>query len=204
MVTCRDGTGVAMKHAFTRALFNYWNEQRGCRPAPERSDIDPGHIRHVLGDTFILTADFADEIRFRLAGTRVCALFTREIKGEAFSGLWGEQSRKEIDDLLASLTSEKIGAVAGVIGRAEDGAEVELELLLLPLAHDGQARIRALGILIPLVRPYWLGEQPVAELELRTLRLIGIQQSFGQVRGIRRGFLVYDGGREDPLGNRAG
>lgn len=56
-----------------RALFDYWNRQRGERPAPARSDIDPAAIRHALGDTFMLATDFIDEIRLRLAGTRVCA-----------------------------------------------------------------------------------------------------------------------------------
>jgi len=187
-----------MKHASTRALFNYWNEQRGPRPAPERSDIEPGDIRHILGDTFMLAEDFADEIRFRLAGTRVCALFTREIKGEAFNAFWGEPNRKEIEGLLAAVTDENVGAVAGVTGRTEDGAEIELEMLLLPLAQAGQTRIRALGSLAPLVRPYWLGEQPVVELELRTLRHIEARQvqtsRFGQVGRIRRGFLIFNGG----------
>jgi hypothetical protein len=187
-----------MKHASTRALFNYWNEQRGARPAPERSDIEPGDIRHILGDTFILTEDFADEIRFRLAGTRVCTLFTREIKGEAFSAFWSEQSRMDIEGLLAAVTCENVGAVAGVIGRTDDGSQIELEMLLLPLAQSGQARIRALGSLAPLVRPYWLGEQPIVELELRTLRHIEARQlqtsRFGQVGRIRRGFLVFNGG----------
>jgi hypothetical protein len=71
-----------MKHASTRAVFDHWNRRRGLRWAPARSDINPGDIRHVLGDTFMLAADFADGIRFRLAGTRVCALFAREIKGD--------------------------------------------------------------------------------------------------------------------------
>ncbi len=89
-----------MKHESTRALFDYWNEKRGTRPAPERADIDPAAIRHALGDTFMLAADFVDQLRFRLAGTRVCALFCREIKGEEFISLWDEKSRKLIDDLL--------------------------------------------------------------------------------------------------------
>jgi hypothetical protein len=187
-----------MKQASTRALFTYWDEQRGPRPAPERSDIEPGDIRHILGDTFMLAQDFADEIRFRLAGTRICALFTREIKGEAFNSFWNEQSCKEIDELLAAVTDENVGVVAGLTGRAADGAEIELEMLLLPLTQSGQARTRALGSLVPLVRPYWLGERPVAELELRTLRHIEARQlqtsRFGQVGRIRRGFLVFNGG----------
>ncbi len=64
-------------------------------------------------------------------------------------------------------------AVAGLIGRAADGTAVELEMLLLPLAHNGHARIRALGVLAPTVPLYWLGEKPVVELTLRALRHVG-------------------------------
>jgi hypothetical protein len=193
-----------MKHASTRALFDYWNRQRGRRAAPDRSDIDPADIRHVLGDTFMLAADFADDIRFRLAGTRVCALFTREIKGEAFNAQWSETSIESIARLQAAVINEKVGAVAGIIGRTENGDEVELELLLLPLDHAGTSRVRALGVLAPLTPPYWLGEQPVVELELKTLRHIdgrqldaGVAPHFGQPREgqrLRHGFKVYTGG----------
>ena len=201
-----------MKQATTRTLFDYWNQQRGQRPAPARSDIDPADIRHVLGDTFMLAADFADEIRFRLAGTRVCALFAREIKGDAFNTLWSETSRTHIQNMLTAVIDEKIGTVAGVTGRTEDGTEVELELLLLPLANDGQARIRALGVLTPLTSPYWLGERPVVELDLRALRHIGDDQvttgtrRFGKRDGrlTRQGFLVYSGGRALPPSEQAG
>lgn len=193
-----------MKHASTRALFDYWNRKRGRRAAPDRSDIDPADIRHVLGDTFMLAADFVDDIRFRLAGTRVCALFTREIKGEAFKAQWSAPSGEHIEELLSAVIHEKIGAVAGITGRTEAGDEVELELLLLPLAHAGQARIRALGVLAPLTPPYWLGERPVVELELKTLRHLDGRQlaygapRFGQPREgqrLRHGFQVYTGGR---------
>ena len=162
-----------MRHPSTKAVFDYWNAQRGTRAAPERADIDPIAIRHALGDTIMLAADFVDQLRFRLAGTRVCALFCREIKGEAFSALWNETSRDLIQELLGIVTSEQVGAVAGLRGHAADGDVVELELLLLPLAHSGHARIRALGVLAPPQPPYWLGEKPVAELELITLRHIG-------------------------------
>ena len=110
-----------MKHPSTRAVFDYWNKKRGSRPAPERADIDPTEIRHALSDTFMLAADFVDQLRFRLAGTRVCALFGREIKGEAFSALWSESSRKSIDDLLANVNNQATGVVAGLTARTEDG-----------------------------------------------------------------------------------
>ena len=201
-----------MKHPSTRAVYDYWNRKRGGRPAPDRADIDPGAIRHALGDTFMLAADFIDQIRFRLAGTRVCALFCREIKGDAFVELWSEQSRDKIEALLDVVNSETLGAVAGVTAHTADGNETILEMLLLPLAHGGHARIRALGILAPMAPPYWLGETPVVELELGTLRLIGSDlEGFDtphvlMPEGGRRNrkFVVYSGGRTVPSGERVG
>ncbi|MGB7693554.1 MAG: PAS domain-containing protein [Pseudolabrys sp.] len=104
--TSRGGPGCHVKHTSMRLLFDYWNRQRGERSAPARSEIDPGAIRHALGDTFMLSADFIDGIRFRLAGTRVCALFGREIKGEGFNLLWSEESRAQIADLIIAVVNE--------------------------------------------------------------------------------------------------
>jgi hypothetical protein len=193
-----------VKHTSTRLIFEYWNHQRGDRSAPMRSEIDPAAIRHALGDTFMLAADFIGGIRIRLAGTRVCALFSREIKGEPFNALWTEASRPQIANIGSAAVNEAVGAVAGVIGRTAKGAETELELLLLPIGHDGRTRVRALGSLAPLAPPYWLGEEPVVELELQTLRHVGATQTdvavpqFRSGAGLRmrHGFLVYTGGRE--------
>ncbi len=201
-----------MRHPSTKAVFAYWNRQRRARPAPERADIDPVAIRHELGDTIMLAADFVEQLRFRLAGTRVCALFCREIKGEAFISIWDETSRDLIQDLLGIVTDEQVGAVAGLRGHAEDGDIAELELLLLPLAHTGHARIRALGVLAPIKSPYWLGEKPVTNLKLTTLRHIGqdIETEGAPHLGqdpkggrLRHGFVVYSGGRE-TTGQRSG
>jgi hypothetical protein len=193
-----------MKHDSTRQLFDYWNRRRGRRLVAARSDIDPTDIRDVLPDAFMLSADFTDEIRFRLAGTRVCALFARELKGEAFKSVWSDASRNQID-ALTSVIDENEALVAGVLGRTEDGAEVELELLLLPLARHERTPTRALGIIAPLTHPCWLRERPLTELDVRTLRNIAVEQSFATATHFRarqeeprtrHGFLVYRGGRE--------
>ena len=77
-----------MKHPSNQRLFEYWNERRGERLAPERADIEPGAIRQVLGDTFVIGASGVESHVFRLAGTRLCALFGRELKAESFTRLW--------------------------------------------------------------------------------------------------------------------
>ena len=153
-----------MKHSSSRELFAYWNEVRGRRPAPERGDVDPGAIRGALGDSFILAVEDG-EARFRLAGTRICALFCRELKGASFANLWSAQSRPAIVDLVGVATDEKAGSVAGAIGYVTDG-QVDLELLMLPLVHHGRRASRLIGILAPLKVPYWLGVEPVRELTL--------------------------------------
>ena len=202
-----------MKHQSTRAVFEYWNKKRGTRLAPRRADIDPTEIRHALSDTFMLAADFVDQLRFRLAGTRVCALFAREIKGEAFTDLWSEASHQSIDDLLAIVNDETTGAVAGVTARTEDGDKADLELLLLPLALVGHTRIRAIGVLAPTTPPYWLGAKPVVELTLGTLRHTGTDADRGIAprlvpaaagSRVQHGFVVYSGGRETPSGDCTG
>jgi hypothetical protein len=202
-----------MRHTSTRDVFNYWNQQRGDRPAPERADIDPVAIRHALGDIFILAADFVEEQRFRLAGTRVCVLFGRELKGETFGSLWDEPSRRLIVNLLHVARDENTGAVAGVIGHAADGAAIDLELLILPLAHHGHARVRALGTLTPLQKPIWVGAKPLAHLELGQIRHVGAGiddtegrrfMTAGPGVKVRRGLMIYQGGLSNSASEKAG
>jgi len=201
-----------MKQASTRELFAYWTKQRGGRPAPERGDIDPAAIRHALGDIFILASDFVDEQRFRLAGTRICALFGRELKGESFGSLWAETSRVEVRNTLAGVITENSSLVAGVTGRNADGNTVDLELLLLPLAHRGHARVRAIGVLAAIEMPYWIGTQSIKQLVLGTVRHGEARIEQTDARSIaepvagqmRRGFMVYQGGRINPPSEKAG
>ena len=70
-----------MKHPFNQQLFSYWTERRGARDAPEHDDIDPGAIRGILGDSFELAYEAETGCSFRVAGTRLCALFGRELQG---------------------------------------------------------------------------------------------------------------------------
>ncbi len=193
-----------MKHSSIRELFDYWNARRGERAAPERADIEPGAIRHVLADTFILSFDRSAGHPFRLAGTRACALFGRELKGSAFLDLWTGDSRELIRDLIDVVSHELIGVVASASGTGAAGDTLDLEVLVLPLSHRGRLDARILGALTPTQVPIWLGTIPLGKLTLGTLRYLGpdvtpdfaprIVPSLPQGR-IRHGLVVYDGGQ---------
>lgn len=195
-----------MKHATTREVFTYWDNCRGHRLAPERSDIEPGAIRSVLCDTFILTFDRKAGHPFRLAGTRLCTMMGYELKGESFADLWSEDSRKEIERLLKTIAEETVGLVASASGETEDGYTLDLELLLLPLGHRGRMPARLLGALSPLRPPYWAGVHPVLKLKLGRYRHIGPAADAVSAphfrtapleHADRRGFVVLRGGRTD-------
>jgi len=189
-----------MKHLGSRELYAYWEQRRGARAAPERDEIEPGAIRGVLSDAFILALDRAAGHPLRLAGTRICALFGRELKGESFTALWALPSRSVVSSLLAILADESIGTVAGVKTQNSAGEEINLELLLLPLGARRQNLARAIGILAPLNAPEWLGQSPVGALTLGTRRHVGASIENRLLprfvtRGARRHLTVYEGGR---------
>lgn len=161
-----------MKHATSRFMFSYWDAIRGERAAPERKHIEPSRLRQVIADTFILAAEPDGAATFRLVGTRMAALFGRTLTGADFGSLWPPERRQDADRLLEIVTQDTSGVVAGLSGRSEHGAGIQLELLILPLRHDGATRSRFLGTISPTATPSWAGLVPITELETRSVRVI--------------------------------
>jgi hypothetical protein len=193
-----------MKQASSRELFGYWTQRRGTRAAPERGEIEPSAIRRALGDVFILEFERHGGHPFRLAGTRLCALFGRELKNEQFLNLWEAPSRLAIADLLDVVADDASGVVASVRGQTAEGWAQDLELILLPLAHRGDTHARMIGALAPLAAPFWLGSAKLGALTLGSIRHLNAAAAapaaarlVAGVNGVdRRGaFTVYEGGR---------
>jgi hypothetical protein len=193
-----------LKHPSIRELYDYWNARRGRRTVPDRSDIEPTAIRRVLADTFILSVERPRGYPFRVAGTRVCAIFGRELKNEPYLALWSPDAGMAARDLLAVVATEAIGAVASVTGTTSIGSRHALELLLLPLTYRGTAELRILGALAPLGNAHWLGDTALDHLTLGSLRYLDSEQAVRpaptiapalSVGRLRRGLMVYDGGQ---------
>jgi hypothetical protein len=193
-----------MKQASSRELFGYWAARRGKRAAPERGEIEPSAIRRALGDVFILEFDRRAGHPFRLGGTRMCALFGRELKNEPFLDLWDDETRAQVAQLLAVVADEVSGIVAGVKGRTGEGWPQDLELVLLPLFQRGDTHARMIGALTPFNAPFWLGVSRLGALTLGNVRHLDpvhelptaarlVAGTQGPAR--RAVFTVYDGGR---------
>lgn len=160
-----------MKHKSSRALYDYWNKLRGERSAPDRSAIEPAAIRDVLRDTFILRSDI-DGYPFRLAGTRLCALFGRELKATRFTDLWDFADLDHVDALVEGVAEEGQPIIIGVAGMASRGRRVGLELLLLPVVQEGPGYDRILGVAAPMETPYWLGADPLTHQSILSARVL--------------------------------
>lgn len=164
-----------MRQENSGKLFEYWNTLRGNRPAPERSEIEPGDIREILGDTFILEVSMQlKAVSFRLAGTRLCAAYGRELKGLGFLALWDEENNFEVARAVRRVYQEYAPMLASYMAATADGQFVEFEMILLPLlpVSDGNARI--LGLATPRKTPYWFGSDPLIVNRLRHLRAIDV------------------------------
>jgi hypothetical protein len=182
-----------MKHPSSREFFAYWDAKRGDAQAPERSDIEPGAVRELLGDIFVLSYDSDAGYPFRVAGTRISALLGRDVKDQSFSGLFAAESRGEIEDIIGYVAEEMLPAVAGITATSESAPVAHLELLLLPFKTRAHAPISLTGLLAPFesnlttLRDFrltsWRYLHRPERLLPRTLRKLAIA----------RGFMVYEG-----------
>jgi hypothetical protein len=166
-----------MRQPGSHELFDYWNALRENRAAPERTDLDPAAMRHVLMDTFILEVDAANEYPFCLTGTRLNALFNAELKGRSFLSLWRDAQRLEIAAMLQIVTDDMSAVVGGAETSPPGYDLMQFELLLLPLRHNGKTHSRLLGRIAPAKPPVWLGLIPVPALDLKSMRVLDAADS---------------------------
>ena len=149
-----------MRQTGSIKLFQYWNRLRRKRPAPERTEIDPTDIKMLLPDTFILDMDGRGEPVFRLAGTRLCAAYGRELKGSAFTSLLRDADHDTALRLSQDVFRSNSVAVLTFAADSRNGRSVTFEMLLLPLS-GGVGDRRCLGIMTAAQKPFWLGADPL-------------------------------------------
>ena len=183
-----------MKHPSSREFYAYWDQKRGDARAPDRSEIEPGAVRELLGDIFVLSYDSAAGYPFRVAGTRVCALLGCDLKDRSFSGLFSADGRREIEDIIAAVSEEALAVVAGITATSEDGRPAHLELLLLPFHPRAHAPISLTGLLAP----FGDAQSGLRDFKLTSWRYLAhppqrlVPRALKKL-AIARGLMVYEG-----------
>ncbi|MBV1865882.1 MAG: PAS domain-containing protein [Rhodobacteraceae bacterium] len=126
-------------------LLNYWERLRGGRIAPMRSEIDPREISGALEYTFILEHTKLNQIRFRLAGNKLCDLLGMELRGIPAYALIAPESRDYFTDILTELLAEPKIIHLQLTSQPEGFGEQTAQMLLLPMRNDAGQINRILG-----------------------------------------------------------
>ena len=130
-----------LQHPVLAFLKNYWENRRGGRVMPRRSDIHPSEMKENLGWVLLLDVlPDATDFRFRTVGTRVTEYFLSDATGktvtEAFVQ-YGDDVMMAVLAMHRKVVRERIAlrvyGGAGVFGRAF----LDFDAIYLPLSEDG-------------------------------------------------------------------
>jgi hypothetical protein len=197
-----------MRQLATKSLYQHWHDM--CRGSiiPDRNDLDPAQIGHLLRDIFILGADHHGNWRYRVAGTRLTSLAGRELRDETFDTWWSNDDRKDTSRLLSGVSSDNVPVVLGLKARGHDDQNYEIEGLLLPLRHGGRSGLRMIGGFFPAQTTANRLGLKIIDLKILSLRTIDPSkpplQAFGvepdnldMIMARRTSFRVIDGGLQN-------
>ncbi|MEM1313254.1 MAG: PAS domain-containing protein [Pseudomonadota bacterium] len=156
-----------MEHPNTQALYAYWDELRGGRDAPVRSEIDPRRIAGSLETMFVLERLEGGQTRIRLAGTHLCELAGMELRGMMVETLMVPGQEDEAAELAARVLDTPGCGVMRLRATDAEGVEWVGEALFLPLYSEIGELARVIGCV------NFLGTErrskPVGPLRLRSL-----------------------------------
>ncbi len=161
-----------MRQRTSLLLYNYWNDVRNGRLAPQRFEIEPAKIAPLLPETFILESSGQPTYRFRLAGTRICEQFGRELRGQCLLQPWGTKDREALETLLCAVVTDGGVGVLEFEATSGDGRDARFEMLVLPLIHTGRSINRLLGSVTAIQPPRWLGSLELVHQQIRSIELV--------------------------------
>ena len=170
-----------MRQKKTKQMLDYWMDlylEVGNNPEnhhrqiwPDRSDIQPSQCPSLLGDMFILETSNG-RVDYRLAGTKLCAMYGRELKRESFGEVFIKQDQQSAENWAIRLAQDDYLALICSLGTTKEGRRLNMETLLLPLSHNGRVGHRVLGITVPCENPAWLGTNPIVDQTIRSVRVL--------------------------------
>ncbi|ANL72282.1 PAS domain-containing protein [Rhizobium phaseoli] len=161
-----------MRVQTTIEIFDYWNRIRGAADAPLKSQVEPSAVPHLLQSLFILEAREDGDIVFRLAGTRICDLFGRDLRGERFSSLWAHGQHADIERTAIGVMDHAMPALFNTTGYSIVGHQGSFEIIMMPLRSSNGACDRVLGAIAPVAAASWLEIVPLEFLALDRSRLL--------------------------------
>jgi hypothetical protein len=189
-------------HPGSRSLFRFWETIRAERAAPNRDDLDLQQIRGLVPNLFMLEQDHIRQTyKWRLAGTKTCELFRRELTGSDALAGWDKFESSTIKRLLDGVVTNLQPCLVRFRLNTTLGQMIGAEMIGLPLQARNDVRIHVFGGLFTFRDIENLGYDGIAYLELSGARAIWTEHLPGDrlVQGLRGAsagpFRIIQGGR---------
>jgi hypothetical protein len=160
-----------MQQPTSLQLYAYWDRVRNGRFAPRRFEVEPAKIAALLPETFIAEGAGLLGCRFRLAGTKICDQFGRELRGADLLSLWQDSDRDAVASLLRTVLTDGAVGYGKFTAYTRTERHTDFEFVLLPLIHTGDHINRILGAITAIEPPFWLGSEPLVRQEIVALNL---------------------------------
>jgi hypothetical protein len=191
-------------HPGSRQLFSYWEKLRAERACPTREEFEFGPIKHEIPDMIVIDRDFLrNSFKYRLAGSRPCALFGRNLTGSDVMAGWGNFETDVITRHLNTALNQKQPAVIRMRLTTDRGHVVAAELIALPVQMRGSSRMQIIGGIFPFRAAQSLGHDTIVHQELASARVIWTEhltaepevQVMPPPTSTGRNFTLIDGGK---------
>lgn len=168
-----DAPDGQILHPGCRQLFSYWEQLRAERACPNREEFEFAPVKNEMPDMIVIDRDFLrNSFRFRLAGSRACALFNRNLTGSDVLSGWDRFETDTITRHLNTVLNQKQPAVIRMRLTTDLGQVVAAELIALPVFMRGSDRMQIIGGLFPFRAAQSLGHHAIVGRELVSARVI--------------------------------
>jgi hypothetical protein len=126
----------------------------------------------MLTSLFILELNGEGAVTFRLAGSKICDLFGRDLRDESFAELFGDGHNGDIEATLTGAMWHTIPALINATGYSTAGHRGSFEIIVMPLRSEDGGCKRLLGAIAPTIAASWLEVVPLDFLALDRCRVL--------------------------------
>jgi hypothetical protein len=159
-------------HPGSRAVFRHWEAIRGESPAAHRDDLDLRQLGQFVSWLFIIErSPRSGGYVWRLAGSKVCELWRRELTGSEVLTGWDRFDAETIRRLFDGVTKDLQPCALRLRLTTSLSQVMDLEVIALPLkARDGSIHI--FGGALPFRDAEALGHERITSNEVSSARTI--------------------------------
>ena len=160
-------------HPGSRTIFRHWEAIRGEAPAAHRDDLDLRQLGRYVSWLFIMEhSSRANGYVWRLAGSKICELWRRELTGSDVLAGWDRFERETVRRLLDGVRENFQPCSLRLRLSTSLGQLIDTEIIALPLhARDGHS-VHIFGGAMPFRETGILGYDRITGVELASGRTI--------------------------------